>query len=452
MLELHAESVARDESRLLARVERLERLILTKDNNAGQADLERGSSTGLSPKYEVNNSTDGEGLLTALFNADLNGPSKFVKGQPIAVHSLSEILTMLNSGHDANHGWGESTLLVPPYQVSLQLLRLFELYIDPICCITHPQTTRAELDTFYIGIAKYEETETQHTAMMLSTMSLSIFFCRPMDLLKWGISETDNIKIASYMHDAASNLLEQTIRSSRINLCAAQAAILMSYFIYHRDGPSSRYRHLLSTATFIASELCLPSMDGSDSYSNVSKHQDDAVTKELKRRVFWHLASIEGLNYASFPSNTATIMDFEHTPMRWPSDFSDSGRISNHKDGNDVLQRPTAVTYLLARMKLAAISRRAAIPTRGHSHNVNQDSYDQILALDREFERFLNDLPYFFRLDQESCQQSEALEPVFSLLPIMRYSIPTAAHSRRLKLHQTFLLRQAADERYQDSR
>jgi hypothetical protein len=78
--------------------------------------------------------------------------------------------------------------------------------------------------------------------------------------------------------------------------------------------------------------------------------------------------------------------------------------------------------------------------------------YEHILALDKKLEDFLSDLPFFFRLDAESRQQSKALETIYPKIPNLRYCITTAAHSKRCKLHQRFLLRQSWDPRYAYSR
>jgi len=69
-----------------------------------------------------------------------------------------------------------------------------------------------------------------------------------------------------------------------------------------------------------------------------------------------------------------------------------------------------------------------------------------------ETSRFISSLPFFFRLDAESRNQTKSLEIIYPHIPLLRYCITRAAHSRRCKLHQRYLLRQSSDPRFVYSR
>ncbi|KAI1085937.1 hypothetical protein F5B19DRAFT_487838 [Rostrohypoxylon terebratum] len=110
------------------------------------------------------------------------------------------------------------------------------------------------------------------------------------------------------------------------------------------------------------------------------------------------------------------------------------------------------MTYFLERVRLAHICREIADVVELVVSKLIQMPYENIIALDKKLEDFLSNLPFFFKCDEESRERTKPLEAVYPHIPIMRYSITHAAHSRRCKLHQKFLLRQSYDPRYAYSR
>jgi hypothetical protein len=110
------------------------------------------------------------------------------------------------------------------------------------------------------------------------------------------------------------------------------------------------------------------------------------------------------------------------------------------------------MTFFLARVQLAYLCREVTDVVPIETSKLIKIPYELIAALDRKFEDYFSRLPFFFRLDAESRKQSKALEVVYPKIGIMRYCILTAAHSRRCRLHQKFLLRQSFNPNYALSR
>lgn len=110
------------------------------------------------------------------------------------------------------------------------------------------------------------------------------------------------------------------------------------------------------------------------------------------------------------------------------------------------------MTYMLERLRLAHLCRELADSVPMDSSRLEQMPYEQVIDLDKKLVHFISTLPFFFKIDTECRQRAKPLETLYPNIPILRYCITRAAHSRRCKLHHRFLLRQSSDPRYAYSR
>lgn len=110
------------------------------------------------------------------------------------------------------------------------------------------------------------------------------------------------------------------------------------------------------------------------------------------------------------------------------------------------------MTYLLERVRLSHICREIADVLPRDRSKLERVPYDQIISLDQKLQNYLATLPFYFKLDPESRRRAKALEAVNPDISLLRFCITRAAHSRRIKLHQRYLLRRSSDPLYAYSR
>jgi len=115
---------------------------------------------------------------------------------------------------------------------------------------------------------------------------------------------------------------------------------------------------------------------------------------------------------------------------------------------------PTSMSYFIYRIRLAEICREIIDSLPASSRKLSHLCYDDVLSLDRKLEVYLSDLPGFLQTDPEPQihEDVQNLEMTNHHIASLRYFINAAAHSRRCKLHQPFLIRQSVDSRYEYSR
>ncbi|TGJ84873.1 hypothetical protein E0Z10_g3865 [Xylaria hypoxylon] len=133
----------------------------------------------------------------------------------------------------------------------------------------------------------------------------------------------------------------------------------------------------------------------------------------------------------SGPQEGTYFIHPNHIQVNFPKDYDDETGFLG--DGNDSITgpQPTGLTFLLARIRLAHLSREYTDTVPLETSKLMRVPYEHIIALDQKLKEFFTELPYFFRLDKQSRQKSKHLEAV---------------------LHQKFLIRMSSDPRYDYSR
>jgi hypothetical protein len=137
--------------------------------------------------------------------------------------------------------------------------------------------------------------------------------------------------------------------------------------------------------------------------------------------------------------------------VRLPRDVDDENIALLGSDKLSPDDRPAGMSYYLQRVHLAHLCREI-IDLVPPDSKLEQISYDDVIVLDRKMVTFFDQLPFYFKTDRESCERAKALEAIKPNLKILRFCITRAAHSRRIKLHQRFLLRQSTNPRFAYSR
>lgn len=141
-----------------------------------------------------------------------------------------------------------------------------------------------------------------------------------------------------------------------------------------------------------------------------------------------------------------------HIKVNLPRDCLDDDDIMGEDIESSIDTRPNGMTFFLERVRLAHLCREMADIIPLETSKLVEMPYERIIALDKKLEDFVLSLPFFLSLDDESRIRSKRLETMYPHIPVMRCAITHAAHSRRCKLHQKFLLRQSLDPRYAYSR
>jgi len=116
------------------------------------------------------------------------------------------------------------------------------------------------------------------------------------------------------------------------------------------------------------------------------------------------------------------------------------------------MSEPTEMTYSIGKIELAQAIRELVDEASQSGLEVEEMSYDQILAFDRKFTELLNGLPWFFSMDEASRRKSAPLEKERPYIAWQRVFLHFGFHTRLSRLHRPYLARGYKDPRYAYSR
>ncbi|KAK3361301.1 hypothetical protein B0T24DRAFT_539615, partial [Lasiosphaeria ovina] len=198
---------------------------------------------------------------------------------------------------------------------------------------------------------------------------------------------------------AAWDLLDQARRAATAiaggSLVEVQAVLVLADLIYNMEGCSTLFRQFHSTALAVAREAKLHLVD--------SATADCAMLREIKRRVWWYIASTDWLmGPMGGPSDRIYSINPQHMQVHWPRNVNDS-ELATLDDNSSPPQTgpppaadpPTDVTGLMCRLRLAVISRHIvdAQPLGAGGGDVDALPFDRVLALSALFDDALAALP-----------------------------------------------------------
>ncbi|KAJ4305786.1 hypothetical protein N0V90_001318 [Kalmusia sp. IMI 367209] len=200
----------------------------------------------------------------------------------------------------------------------------------------------------------------------------------------------------------------------------------------------------------MARDLRLHKVDEYDGSAGKDPNVRSLIDREVKRRVFWYIASEDWLQSTiSGPQEGTYWIQYSHIKVNLPQDCTDDDLACGESCRNITSNEPTYMTAFLERIRLSHICREITDTIPLDTTSLLQMPYERIIALDQTLENYLATLPRFLQCD---FSDGKILESIYPQLPAWRYCVTKAAHSRRWKLNQRFLLRQNLDPRHSHSR
>ncbi|KAK5556824.1 hypothetical protein LTR46_005336 [Exophiala xenobiotica] len=380
-------------------------------------------------------------------------------GLAFRISSTSEILgRQISQQHPVqvseHERVNETVVTFPKFRVAALLLQSYESTGDYIVRILHLPTVRSVIKSFYLRLSREESVPIGQAALLLSIFALAAFFYEPSESSQVATNPQDHLKLSKVFSKGALDVLDFSRRNTSGALEDIQAYIILTVVTFHLDGFSARGRLLLMSAATIARDLGLHRLDAkTEVLAEKNASVRDYVDREVKRRVFWFITSSDWLwSMVSGPQEGTYFIHPNHIQVKLPIDCNDDDLVLGESSELAMDPRPTGMSYLLERIRLAHLCREIVDRVPLETSKLEQVPYDHIIDLDRKLVGFISSLPFFFRLDAESRKRTRPLEIMYPNIPLLRYCISRAAHSRRCKLHQRFLLRQSSNPRYAFSR
>ncbi|KAL1864072.1 hypothetical protein VTK73DRAFT_6162 [Phialemonium thermophilum] len=336
-----------------------------------------------------------------------------------------------------------------------QAVDLLEDYADlvyPLLPVIHMGTSRSLVADVYDRLGAREPVDCRAACLILAIGATSAYFWRPDTRQHSHFASADEATRASLVwQQTAFDVLNQSRSSTGSTLEELQAWTLLSFMVLNLDGCSYRFRFLHNCALGAARELSVHLVD-----SPALEHDgDDNVTRELKRRLWWHIAATDWmLGFMGGPVDGIYSVHPRHMNVRYPRNLNDNDIAVCDDATTTPLDVPTQMSSFLQRIRLGEIVRTILDARPPGSPEADVLDYAQVLRLDRLFEQAFTDLPPFLRRDAD-VDVDGASPAASSRMPgveLQRTVIQLGLLSRRTRLHRPFLLQGPDDVRYKKSR
>lgn len=183
----------------------------------------------------------------------------------------------------------QGSIWMMPQEQAMALLQHYLDHVYPLLPIIHGPTSRDLIRKFYDGMSR--GAVTPHVAVLILGMSaISAYFWQPDTGHHACFASFKEASEASYVwQDWAADILANTPKElGSCTLEEVQAWTLLSFIVQNVEGCSYRFRFLHHCSLTAARELLIHVVDSPRADPN-----EDRVTRELKRRIWWYIAATD---------------------------------------------------------------------------------------------------------------------------------------------------------------
>ncbi|KAK5132610.1 hypothetical protein LTR08_008809 [Meristemomyces frigidus] len=371
-------------------------------------------------------------------------------GEPcIQIASLATIAAGVTAGDKP------TATLLPCVEESMQLFHSYLEHLDALQHIIHVPSVIDIIQQLYVALQSGQPVSHSHVALTLAILASTATY--------WGLGDASGMLFASvpealavgtYWLKSTLDMLEDIVRTGSPDLETVQTTILAVFLIYHTEGTSPQLQHLHASALPKAKGIGLHLTDSIHS-ARPEETREQIIDAEMRRRVWWHLASTDWiLSLSGGPHEGTYSVHPRHMQVKKPRNVTDEDIITQSADFTRPESEATPNSYYFQRIRVAEACRDVADVTweLAAVRDPAQVAYKRIIALDRRFAALMEEMPDVLRLAPDVSKPAPMAGISSAQLEKQRYFIYIVIQTRRAKLHLPFLLRVQQDERFVFSR
>ncbi|CAG8425227.1 unnamed protein product [Penicillium salamii] len=331
---------------------------------------------------------------------------------------------------------------LPPHAEALRVFRYYCMYLDFQYHLIIPAQVEQHIEDIYRNDARRLPMNLAHVALLFSILASALYY----EHLEDGSGHAEKVsRETTFLAGAA---LIQGNYLSYPTIEGLQATMIIGHQLSNMNLPpsvSSLFLHRSSVNQAISMRLHL--IDSPQLVNERRSVQSDEPDVELKRRLWWDLAAYDWLiGFLSGPQEWTYSIQPQHMVVNEPLNIEDEdiGRVGQGQP----MSTPTVMSYSLCRMKLAIVCRQVVDGTSQYHLRGQEVPYDITLALDRELQKILSEIPSYFRFDQDSQREYSQLYQDRPTFAWQRAMVQQGYHSRFCRLHRGYFVRGAKDPKY----
>ncbi|KIW10711.1 hypothetical protein PV08_11675 [Exophiala spinifera] len=217
---------------------------------------------------------------------------------------------------------------------------------------------------------------------------------------------------------------------------------------WNSEGQSAEFYALKSIAYQKAISMGIHRLD-----AGAGGKDGNVIESELKRRLWWHLAASDWIT-ASIPGNQEGMYSVNpaHARVTYPANLDDRVLSNSHPPVNLPEDQPTSTSFLIQRAKFAELCRQLADSIQNAGITEESQPCNLTYEFSHRLRRFEEDLPWFFRMDEENKDKANALALNRPYLVPQKHFLLFGIYSRIVRLHRPFLSMKLREPEFSESR
>ncbi|KAJ5468226.1 hypothetical protein N7475_005978 [Penicillium sp. IBT 31633x] len=338
---------------------------------------------------------------------------------------------------------------LPPIGQARELFDHFVKRLHPTFGILHIPSTRSLMEESYQGMLNGEQPSPTNLMLLFSIFSGAALVWSPQLLQTLNATQAEARAAFDKYSQLALSILEHPLQPVQPSTAAIIAIDTLAHLLTNREGLSIKISLLKTRCLLMARTMQIHRLDTAQSQEERRRKGCNLVEIEVQRRFWWYMVASDWLSgFSGSPQEGAYVFQPRHMNVNYPTNIDDDLMEATGAQQAFPLSAPTVISGSIQRGKLANLCREVVDAMPSILLDSQEPDYEVILALDKNFHEYLEEIPEFFKLDKESIQKSQEICEERPYIAWQRVNLHFSFHTRLCRLHRPYHLEGVTNPKY----
>ncbi|KAJ5773410.1 hypothetical protein N7457_008306 [Penicillium paradoxum] len=338
---------------------------------------------------------------------------------------------------------------LPPIGEARELFAHFVQKLQPSLGVLHVPSTRKLMEESYQGMLNGEQPTPTNLMLLFSIFSGAALVWSPQLLEKLNATQTNANASFEIYSQLALSILEHPLQPVQPSTTAIIAISTLAHLLTNTEGLSVKISLLKTRCVLMARDMRIHRLDTAQSQDERRLKGCNLIEVEVQRRFWWDMVASDWLSaFSGGPQEGAYDFQPKHMNVNFPSNIDDELMLATGFQQSFPLSVPTAISGSIQRVRMANLCREVVDAMPSVLLGSQEPDYAVILAIDKKFHKCLEEIPEFFKMDQESIEKSQEICEERPYITWQRINLHFSFHIRLSRLHRPYHLEGVTNPKY----
>ncbi|KAJ5103368.1 hypothetical protein N7532_003897 [Penicillium argentinense] len=375
-------------------------------------------------------SPEAAGTSDSLHGSTHNGPSESLEAHPTNQSELG-------------------LRCLPPLRQARELFNHFANTLQPTFGVLHIPTARNLMEKTYKCMLEGEEPHVADLMLMFAIFAGAALVWTPRVLEDLNTTKAGaKAAFMAYVRTALA-ILEHPDQLIQPSTTALVAIGTLGHLLMNTDGFPIKVHLLRHRCLLMSRDMQIHRLDTAQSREERRIKGCDMIDVEVQRRAWWNMVASDWLlSFSGGPQEGAYTFQPKHMNVNLPSNTDDEMITTSGVQQAYPLSVPTSMSAFIARVQGSELCREVIDALPSILLDSQYADYSVILELDAKYQTYMDNLPFFFKLDPASIEQSRQICKERPYIAWQRVSVHFSLHTRLCRLHRQYHLEGATNPKY----